>query len=188
MHTNRGYSSLNERLIVQQIKEGMLEIDADGQVWKLAMKRNARIFPVPRRKIGYLHLGYVRIEAQIDGEKVACFAHRLVWQHLYGDIPEGMEINHINAVKTDNRPCNLELVTRFENREHAKKLGLIWHRNGEHCYNAILTDDQVEEVRKRYAGGEKQTALAREFGVSQTGISRIVLFQNRARRTEPIAS
>ena len=34
---------------------------------------------------------------------------------FFGPIPEGMEINHINEIKTDNRLCNIELCTRKYN-------------------------------------------------------------------------
>ena len=42
--------------------------------------------------------------------------HRLVWLWVYGDhIPDGMTIDHINGVKTDNRVCNLRLATSAQN-------------------------------------------------------------------------
>jgi hypothetical protein len=43
-----------------------------------------------------------------------------VWRVLRGPLPEGLTINHINGVKDDNRPDNLELATHFEQREHAR--------------------------------------------------------------------
>ena len=39
---------------------------------------------------------------------------------------------------------------------------------------AKLTNDQAEEIRKRYAAGEYQVPLAKEYGVSQRVISLIV--------------
>lgn len=40
---------------------------------------------------------------------------RLVWQAFYGQIPEGMQVNHINEVKTDNHLENLNLLSPKEN-------------------------------------------------------------------------
>lgn len=34
-----------------------------------------------------------------------------------------------------------------------------------------LTDDQVREIRRRYAEGESQLSLAKEFGISQPVLS-----------------
>ena len=41
--------------------------------------------------------------------------HRLVWEAFNGQIPEGLQVNHINEVKTDNRLSNLNLMTSKEN-------------------------------------------------------------------------
>lgn len=42
--------------------------------------------------------------------------HRLIWFWMTGSFPpKGMEIDHINRNKSDNRWCNLRLVTRAQN-------------------------------------------------------------------------
>lgn len=41
--------------------------------------------------------------------------HRIVWVMVNGDIPNGLEIDHINRDKYDNRIENLRLVTRSQN-------------------------------------------------------------------------
>lgn len=55
---------------------------------------------------GYI---YVRIMGRLTP------AHRVIWEMHYGEIPEGMEIDHINHIRDDNRIENLRLVTRQEN-------------------------------------------------------------------------
>ncbi len=42
-------------------------------------------------------------------------AHRIVWLIVHGDWPGG-EIDHINGVRDDNRPCNLRVATGNQNR------------------------------------------------------------------------
>lgn len=59
---------------------------------------------------GYLHVS-LRKNGTIKTNKI----HRLVWIAFNGEIPQGMQINHINEVKTDNRLCNLNLMTPKEN-------------------------------------------------------------------------
>lgn len=41
--------------------------------------------------------------------------HRIVWEAFNGSISEGLQVNHINEVKSDNRLSNLNLMTRKEN-------------------------------------------------------------------------
>lgn len=45
-------------------------------------------------------------------------AHRVVWIAAYGPIPQGLQINHINRRRWDNRIENLELVTPAGNARH----------------------------------------------------------------------
>ena len=57
------------------------------------------------------HNGYYRV--CLDGEY--CRVNRLVWEVFNGPIPDGMQVNHINEIKTDNRLENLNLLTNQEN-------------------------------------------------------------------------
>lgn len=55
---------------------------------------------------------YIQIGSKRIGE------HRFVWEAFNGEIPEGMEIDHINTNRADNRLENLRLVTISENRRN----------------------------------------------------------------------
>jgi len=54
--------------------------------------------------------GYICIG--LDGKNYS--AHRLAWQHFYGDVPPNY-IDHINRVKTDNRITNLREADKSQN-------------------------------------------------------------------------
>jgi hypothetical protein len=58
--------------------------------------------------------GYLYIKA---GGKMHS-ASRLAWSAAHGGIPSGLEIDHINRVKTDNRLANLRLVTSSQNKDN----------------------------------------------------------------------
>ena len=59
--------------------------------------------------------GYYLIELSKQSIKKKHLVHRLVWSAFNGQIPEDLQVNHINEVKTDNRLSNLNLMTAKEN-------------------------------------------------------------------------
>lgn len=108
-------------------------------------------------------------------------AHRMVWELVNGPVPEGMLVLH----RCDNRACvhpgHLFLGTNEENmadmvaKGRASRNENKTYLRGERHHNAKLADSQVDEIRRRFErGGTSQTALAEEFGVSQTLVSQIV--------------
>ena len=61
------------------------------------------------------HRGYYRVELWKQSIGKRYKVHRLVWEAFNGSIPEGLQVNHINEIKTDNRLENLNLMTPKEN-------------------------------------------------------------------------
>lgn len=86
--------------------------------------------------------GYVRLGGRPEG---TLYAHRLMWEAVHGPIPPGLEIDHRNGRKGDNRIRNLDLVTRRENVRRAIANGQT--PVGEACSNAKLTDELVCQIR-----------------------------------------
>jgi hypothetical protein len=54
-------------------------------------------------------------------------AHRVIWIAAEGEIPPGVQINHRNRLRWDNRRANLELVTWMENIRHANGKPYLTH-------------------------------------------------------------
>ena len=61
------------------------------------------------------HKGYYRVclYKNLIGKRY--YVHRFVWEAFNGSIPEGLQVNHINEIKSDNRLENLNLMTPKEN-------------------------------------------------------------------------
>jgi hypothetical protein len=63
-------------------------------------------------------LGYRLVT--VDG--ITYPAHRLAWLHAYGEWPpDGMDIDHVNGDRSDNRLRNLRVATRTQNNANARR-------------------------------------------------------------------
>lgn len=82
-------------------------------------------------------------------------------------------VDHINGVKTDNRLDNLRTLSSEDNHRMYVKSGAV--PKGDSHASTKLSEAQREEIRSRYTGryGE-QSELAREYGVHQSAISRLL--------------
>lgn len=98
--------------------------------------------------------------------------HVLVAQAFIGPRPPGLDINHKNGVKADNRVENLEYVTRSENNKHAYATGLKPLPRGEQGGRAVLTARQASYAL-RMKGIKLQRELAEELGCSKGAIANI---------------
>lgn len=175
--------AFRERELMALVHSGELEVDTEGRIWQLRKRKGtghrgglqAKVIERRRAESQLTPRGYLRLQRWINHRCIACYAHRLVWQALHGDIPDGLEVNHINGVKSDNRPENLELVDRRENIAHARRTGLMRPAAGARNGRARLTEDDVRWIRAKYKPGiTRQADLARDYGVDQTTISRVV--------------
>lgn len=79
----------------------------DGLVWSLKTNK----FVGAKNLDGYYQC---RLFGD-DGTEWFALVHRVVYTACYGEIPEGMQVNHINEIKTDNRIDNLNLMSSKEN-------------------------------------------------------------------------
>lgn len=80
-----------------------------GQLWK-RLEKQSKLCDTP-------HIcGYVQVYA--NGRTY--LAHRLVWLWVHGEWPE-RDIDHLNAVRTDNRLANLRAVNRSVNMQNLRQ-------------------------------------------------------------------
>jgi hypothetical protein len=66
--------------------------------------------------------GYDLVQFRLGGKNKAYRVHRLVLMAHSGEAGEGMDCNHKNGVRDDNRIENLEWCTRSENHKHAYRV------------------------------------------------------------------
>lgn len=151
------------------VASGLLEIDEQGRVWRTRPRR--------RRAEKRTTAGYLQVRVMTRGVRHCALAHRLVWRHFNGQIPDGLTVNHINGTKSDNAPSNLELATYSGQVIHALRVlkrGRLTQKGAANVM-AKLTPEKVAEIRRRRATGERLKTIAADYDVSDRAISKVAL-------------
>lgn len=87
----------------------------DEEVSNLGNFRNFKFGYERKRKPTMNSFGYMVITLTKNGKQSTKRVNRVVWEAFNGPIPDGMQVNHINEDKTDNRLENLNLMSSKEN-------------------------------------------------------------------------
>jgi len=119
--------------------------------------------------------GYLFAAFRTDGMNCKRAVARLVAQAFIGPRPAGCVVRHMDGNKTNNTPANLAYGTPSQNEHDKRSHGTAAIGTKHPC--AKLTEAQIIAIRSRYIPHHKThggSAMAREFGVSQMNISRIV--------------
>ncbi len=151
-------------------------VGSDGTAWSCRIKGHAtgrgpwKLLSTQMLWSGYL---YVTFRNKMR------YIHLLVLEAFKGPRPEGMQARHLNGVRTDNRPENLEWGTCKEN--HADKRIHGTAPIGENSPSAIIDEETVELIRELSAT-YKATAnnIGRMLGISRRHAARVI---NRERWT-----
>ena len=160
---------------------GNMEIwkDVIGYEKYFMISNEGRLLSKRTNKILKQHInknGYCGVTTKIGGRNGIdkyFRIHRLVAEAFIPNHLNKPVVNHKDGNKTNNHLYNLEWTTNSENTQHAVDTGLIVRPNGSEQSNSKLTEQQAEEIRIRRANGEKCRALAIEYSVHHTQISRI---------------
>ena len=132
-------------------------------------------------------------QSEIEGYKIVCLfrkgkrkymrVNRLVAEAFLPEPkPEQNQVAHLDGSRSNNKISNLTWATCKENLSHRAIHGteIIGSRNG----RAKLTEDQVIEIRARYRPRDRingATAMAKEFGVTDVAICKVISRENWSR-------
>jgi hypothetical protein len=137
---------------------GKYEISNTGQVRRI---KSGRILKPSVTK------GYLRLTLSNGPFRVNKNVHSLVAEAFIGEKPNGLIINHINGIKTDNRIENLEYVTYKHNRLHAIKNNL-----SSESPNKKLTENDICFIKNLIPIWTRKTTteLCKKYNVSRSCI------------------
>lgn len=89
------------------------------------------------------HNGYYTVTVNNKRQKI----HRLILTTATQSSGEGLQVNHKDGDKANNKLSNLEWVNAKENTYHAEILGLRTHIQTKVRKDRKLTDDEVRLIR-----------------------------------------
>lgn len=124
--------------------------------------------------------GYRKVILRIAAKKYKHWrVNILVLTVFKGERPPGMNCAHDNNVRADNAVSNLRWDTQANNVADKHRHGT--RQIGERSGCAVLTEQKVRDIRRRYAkGGITLTALGREYGVSVPTVQAVTSRRNWA--------
>ena len=110
-------------------------------------------------KNGYERIGF-------NGGKHTITVHKLVAIAFCDGYKDGLCVNHKDGNKLNNVDSNLEWVTHSQNIKHAFDIGIKVAAKT----NMVISNEQFALVVQRINNGEKQTKIAKEYGVTPGAI------------------
>ncbi len=114
--------------------------------------------------------GYMHISMYDKGKKTTRLVHRVVLETYRGPCPDAMEALHRDNDKENNDLRNLRWGTKQENMDDLRKRNLIC---GPNSHKAMLTAQNVQEIRRLCTDGVLQKDIAKMFNIDRSAICKI---------------
>jgi len=137
-------------------------ITEEGDVYSLKWAKKRKLKP---QKASQSKKGYVQVRLYDGSGKLGKlqYVHRLVWQNFVGEIPEGLEIDHIDGDPLNNNIKNLQLLSRRDNTDKYNRK-----------VRKYLLREHRDELCKDYETLGTFKKVAKKWGVSITAVSRVI--------------
>ena len=149
--------------------EGRYQVSNFGRVKSFYFKRQTILRANVFKKI------YPSVSLNKNGKAKSHSIHVLVALAFIPNPENKPYVNHEDNDHKNNCIWNLNWATPKENNNHAISLGV--YKFGSESPKALLTPEQVLEIRRLYVKSSRQfglPALAKQFNVAKTTIHRIV--------------
>lgn len=149
------------------------EVSSDGQVRRATPPRAGKTeIGKILRQTNHCRSGHKLVGLTKDGKTYKVKVHQLVSRAFIGEPPSDRHmVAHWDGDPTNNRVSNLRWATAKENVADTIRHGRI--ARGERSGVALLTEEQVLEIRRLRKAGVRNTDVAKMFGISCPTVSNI---------------
>lgn len=152
---------------------GRYQVSNYGRIKSLPnARRHSELIMTPTiHKSGYPMVNLTTAKATGGWKQKSYWLHRLVLETWEGECPPGMEGCHNDGNPLNCRADNLRWDTPKGNAADKLRHGTANIRTQNP--NAVLTEDQVTEIKRLLASGVGVMQVSRQFNVSKGAISAI---------------
>lgn len=139
-----------------------------GDDWHVYLKNGKPVSRQCRNK-------YYMVRKRYNGIEHNFMEHRVIWYWLNGSIPDGLQINHKDFDRTNNRIDNLELMTAKENLRYSLDAGRGNPTRAEKSGKAIYSNKDAQAMRWLKKHGWSYSEITKLFsGNNEYCIGRII--------------
>ena len=150
--------------------EDLYEASDQGRVRRLYKTRDPRILVNSVDRFGYCRVSLSRPKVKLH---TCRRVHVCVMEAFVGPPPSGMQVAHLDGVRTNNRLDNLAYKTPADNAKDRYRHGTVLY--GERNPASKLTDQQRLDIKHAYHVDHIPIAeLARTYGVTYQSIWQFV--------------
>lgn len=153
--------------------EGLYQVSNLGNVKSLARKNKNRVNREKIMKLKLNNSGYYQVWLCKNNKSKGFFVHRLIALTFVPNLNNFPEVNHIDAVKTNNKVSNLEWCTHMDNMKHANNLGLISIKEMTEAKRKYTQVDlnMVLELNKL---NKSHKEISKETGIHKSTVKRMI--------------
>ena len=137
-------------------------ITQEGDVYSTKWNTPRKLKPqrATQSKKGYYQIRLYDESGELGKLK---YVHRVVWETFRGEIPDGLEIDHMDGDTSNNSLANLQVLTRKQNTNKYQRETL-----------GILLRERRNELCQDYDTLGTFKKVAEKWGVSITAVNRVV--------------
>ena len=153
--------------------EGLYQVSNFGNVKSLARRNKNRVNQEKLMKLKLNSSGYYQVWLCKNNHNKGFFVHRLVALVFIPNENNLPEVNHIDAIKTNNIISNLEWCSHVDNMKHANKLGLISTKEMTKSKRKYTKND-LHKVLELKTANKSHRQISKDTGIHKSTVKRMI--------------